>query len=143
MQSLDELLNNKNFTLALIALVLYLAFLYCKDMNKTNMVHEAFGNVPLNLLDQSYVSMPYGNNCSGYQSYNNPIYKQSDEANMKLQQQRGLATRSYLDRGDVQFTNYMNMDKNKLTRPYTDEYKMTPSYFPQPIKMDNDCPCAK
>jgi hypothetical protein len=142
---MDELLNNKNFTLALVALVLYLAFLYCNEMNKPSMVKQGFGNVPLNLLDQSQLNTAWGDNCGGYRRYNNPMYAASDEANEKLQKARGLQSRSHLDRGDIQFRNYMEMDKMKITQPYSDEYNMSPSYYPKPITEPtyDDCPCAK
>ncbi len=142
---MDELLNNKNFTLALVALVLYIGFLYCNEMNKNNMsVKQGFGNVPLNLLDQSQLNTAWGDNCGGYRRYNNQMYAVSDEANIKLQKARGLQSRTPLDRGDVQFKNYMEADKQVMTTPYKDEYVMSPSYYPKPIVSPqyDDCPCA-
>lgn len=146
MPNMDELLNNKNFTLALVALVLYIGFLYCSEMNKNSMsVKQGFGNVPLNLLDQSQLNTAWGENCGGYRRYNNPMYEASDEANMRLQKARGLQSRPSLDRGDIQFKNYMEADKQAMTTPYKDEYNMSPSYYPKPLTTPSydDCPCAK
>lgn len=145
MPSFEELLNNKNFTLALIALVLYIGFLYCSEMNKSSsMTREGFNGVPLNLLDQSQLNTAWGESCGGYRKYNSPMYQASDEANMKLQKERGLQSRPPLDRGDIQFKNYMEAEKVKMSQPYSDEYNLSPSYYPKPVVSPSydDCPCA-
>lgn len=142
MNNFEDLLNNKNFTLALVALVLYLAFLYCQETKK----HEGLNSVPLNLLDQSMTDTAWGNGCGNYRRYTDRESMMSDEANIKLQKEKGYKNRSYLDRIDRQYQNYMESDKQKLTRPYNDEYNMAPNnYYPQPINQRedlNNCPCA-